>query len=74
MNKFKQLFSNTVIFALGNFLSKIVLLILMPLYTSALNTEQYGISELINNSIELILPIATLCITDAVFRFSIDAE
>ena len=44
----------------------------MPLYTSVLTTEQYGISELLNSTIEIVLPIATLCMIDALYRFSID--
>ncbi len=72
MNKFQQLFTNTIIFAIGNILTKLILFLLMPLYTTALTTEQYGIADLLTNSIELILPIMTLCISDAVFRFSID--
>lgn len=73
-NKFKYLLSNTVVFAIGNLLTKLIMLLLMPLYTSKLTAEQYGIAELLNNSIEVVLPIATLCIIDAVFRFSIDDD
>ena len=71
-SKFQLLFSNTIVFAIGSFLTKLIMLLLMPLYTSNLTTEQYGIAELLNNLIEVLLPIATLCIIDAVFRFSID--
>src|SRR5690554_3219226 len=72
--KFKTLLSNTVIFGLGNFLTKLILFFLMPLYTSRLTVEQYGVAELLNNSIEVVVPIITLCIIDAVFRFSIDDD
>ena len=72
--KFKILFSNTIIFAIGNLLVKLISFFLMPLYTSQLTTEQYGVSELINSSIEIVLPIATLCIIDALFRFAINED
>lgn len=72
--KFKMLLSNTFIFAVGNISVKFISFFLMPLYTSQLTAEQYGIAELLNNSIEIILPVATLCIIDAIFRFSIDED
>lgn len=72
MSKVKQLLSDTFIFAIGNVLSKMILFFLMPLYTTILTTEQYGIADIINNTVELAFPIITLSITEAVFRFSID--
>lgn len=71
-NKFKQLLSDTFVFAIGNILSKLILFFLMPLYTSALTTDEFGVAELLNNSVELALPIASICIYEAVFRFCID--
>ncbi len=73
-NKFKQLLSNTFVFAIGNILTKLILFFLMPLYTSAMTTKQFGIAELINNSVEFALPIVSLCIYDGVFRFAIDKD
>ncbi|NLK22333.1 MAG: oligosaccharide flippase family protein [Epulopiscium sp.] len=73
-NKYKTLLSNTVVFAIGNILVKLVSFFLMPLYTSQLTVEQYGIAELLNSSIQIILPVATLCVIDALFRFSIDED
>lgn len=73
-NKFRQLLSNTVIFAVGNILIKFIQLFLMSLYTSAMSTGEYGIAELLNNSVEFALPIISLCIYDAVFRFTLDKD
>lgn len=70
--KFKNLFSDIAIFAAGNVLSKLVLFFLMPIYTSAMTSSEYGTGELIYNSVELMLPVVTLCLYEAVFRFSID--
>ena len=71
-SKYKILASNTVIFAVGNILVKLISFFLMPLYTSILTTEQYGVAELLNNTIEIVLPLATLCVVEALYRFSID--
>jgi O-antigen/teichoic acid export membrane protein len=73
-SKVKQLVSDTFIFAIGNALTKLIMFILMPLYTSTLTTAEYGISDTLSTIIELIIPFATLCISDAVFRFSIDED
>lgn len=70
--KIRSLMSDTVIFAVGNMLSKLVLFLLMPFYTTILSASEYGISDTINNFVELLLPITTLCISEAVFRFLID--
>ncbi|MCP2033605.1 O-antigen/teichoic acid export membrane protein [Planomicrobium sp. HSC-17F08] len=74
MKKYKDLISNSLIFALGDFTSKIILFILLPLYTSYLSTEEYGTVDIIQTTISLILPIATLSIISSVFRFSIEKE
>ena len=47
-SKYKVLASNTIIFAIGNILVKLISFFLMPLYTSVLTTEQYGVAELLN--------------------------
>ncbi len=73
-NKYTTLLSNTAVFAVGNILVKVISFILMPLYTSVLTTEQYGVSELLNSTIEMILPLATFCIIEALYRFSIDED
>ena len=74
MNKYTILLSNTAIFAIGNILVKLISFLLMPLYTSTLTVDQYGVAELLNSGIEIVLPIGTLCIVDALYRFSIDED
>ncbi|MGT2647329.1 oligosaccharide flippase family protein [Streptococcus uberis] len=73
-SKYTLLLSNTVIFAIGNLLVKLLSFFLMPLYTTVLTTEQYGVAELLNSTVEIVLPIATLSIVEALYRFSIDKE
>lgn len=73
-SKFRTLGANTIIFAIGNVFSKLILFFLMPLYTSAMSPTEYGFAELMNNGIDLLMPLATLCLYEAVFRFSIDVS
>lgn len=64
--------SDTVLFTISNFASKALVFLLLPLYTNILSTEEYAIADLITTTINLILPILTLSITEAVLRFSFD--
>ncbi len=72
MDKYKRLVSNTAIFALGTFSSKLLTFFLTRLYTAVLEQSQYGITDLIQQSGNLLLPLVTLGITNAVVRFGLD--
>lgn len=71
-NKYRALFSNMAIFALSNVLSKIILALLLPLYTHVLTVSEYGVAELVTTIGQLLIPLCSLSIQDAVFRFSMD--
>ena len=73
-SKYKTLAGDTVIFGIGNFLMKLIQLVLMPVLTVALTADQYGAAELLNSVTELVYPIVCLCIHDALFRFAITGE
>lgn len=68
----KYLIKNTSILALSNFSSKILVFLLVPIYTSVLTTEEYGTYDLIMSTIQLVMPILSLNISDAVLRFMLD--
>lgn len=72
MNKYKELMSNSALFAVGEFTVKLVQFFLMPLVTGVLTTAQYGRAESIVSLAELVVPIVTLDLTEAVLRFSIE--
>lgn len=76
MNKGKErglyLIKNTGILTLSNFSSKILIFLLVPLYTSVLTTAEYGAYDLAVSTATLMYPILTLNIIDAVMRFSMD--
>lgn len=71
---YKTLFSNTILFAIGSFGSKLIIFFLVPLYTNVLTTSQYGITELVTTSANLLIPFITLSINDAILRFSLDKQ
>ena len=68
-SKLLYLAKNVGILAVSNFASKILIFLLVPLYTSVLSTEEYGTYDLVVTSVQLIFPIITLNIIDAVMRF-----
>lgn len=72
--KYKMLFSDTIAFTISSFASKILVFLLIPLYTSVLSTEQYGIADLITNTVNVIYPIMTLSIMEATLRFAFDEK
>lgn len=72
MDKYKRLLSNTMIFAIGTFSSKLLTFFLTRLYTAVLAQAEYGITDLIQQSGNLLLPLITLGITNAVVRFGLD--
>lgn len=69
MSEYKNLLKNTGIFAIANFSSKILVFLLVPLYTRTLTTYQYGFYDLTYSTVQLFLPILTLNISEATMRY-----
>ena len=74
MNKYKRLINNSIIFAIGNLGSKLIGLLLVPLYTYYLSKEEFGTADLITTSVMMLLPLISLSLFEAVFRFSMDKK
>ena len=74
MSREKQLAKNTLIISFGTFLPKLISLITLPLITGYLTKEEYGQYDLITTLVFLVLPIATIQIQSAAFRFLIDCR
>ena len=72
MSREAKLVKNTLVLSIGTFLPKFAAFITVPVLTACLSKEQYGIYDLITILVSLILPVATLQIHTAGFRFLID--
>lgn len=72
MDKYKKLASNTIIFAIGTFSSKILSFLLMPYVTRMMSTTDYGSADLIQQTVNVLIPIVTLQVNSAALRFSLD--
>lgn len=71
-NKYKYLAKNTLLFLIASFIPKILSFIMVPLYTRCLSTSDYGTADLLTNTAQLLMPLLTLQIQDAVLRFAMD--
>ena len=71
-NKGKELVKNTAIISFGKMCTQLVSFLLMPFYTAVLSTQEYGIVDLIVTYGQLFLPVFTLQLEQALFRFLID--
>ncbi len=71
--RYKRLLSNTLIFAVGTFLSKAIVFLMSGFYTSVLTTGESDAVALIQQVGNFIMPIAAIGVYDALMRFTIDA-
>ena len=74
MNKEKELVKNTFIILLGKLCTQFVSFLLVPFYTFVLDTHEYGLVDLIITYIGLVVPILTIQLEMAMFRFLIDCR
>ncbi len=67
-NKYTKLFSNTIIFTVGKFVSKLIVIFMLPFYTSYLTSAEYSTADLITNLCNLLIPMACLGVSEGIFR------
>ncbi|MBR6242448.1 MAG: polysaccharide biosynthesis C-terminal domain-containing protein [Ruminococcus sp.] len=74
MNKYKKLAFNTMIFAIGTFGSKILVLLLTRLYTAHISPANNYTRELLETMALFLWPIFTFALTEAVIRYGLDKK
>lgn len=75
MNPYQKLLSNTVLFGISTFGSRFLNFLLTPFYTRILSSAEYGIIDLLIQTGNLLIPIASVSIANAVIRYGLeDAE
>lgn len=73
-SKYVKLVKNTAIFAVGNFSTKILSFLIVPMYTYVLTTEEYGKIDLFITTISFLIPILTIQIQEALIRYLLGKE
>lgn len=74
MDRNKSFIKNTLILFVGKFTSQFMSLLLIPLFTHFLTTSDYGTIDLLQTFISLFIPVLSLRIDSAVFRYLIDCR
>lgn len=64
-----KLLESTAIYMAGSMLSKLLNLVILPFISIRLTSEQYGIFDLIQTITSLVIPVFTLQVIEAAFRF-----
>lgn len=72
--KYSYLSNNVKLFTISSFGQKILSFLLVPLYTSYLNTQEYGIIDLVATTINIIIPIFSLNIAEGIMRFTLEEK
>ena len=71
--KYQKLASNTLLFAISNFSSKLLSLFLQPYITHAMGgVEDVGITKLVTNIGALLIPMVSMGVSFAIIRFGLD--
>ncbi len=74
MNKSSVLLKNTLIYTIGNLGAKILSFLLVPLYSFFLIKSELGYYDLMLTSVSLLVPFVTVQISDATYRWLLDAK
>ena len=72
MSKNKELVKNTLILTIGKLCTQFVSFLLLPLYTSILNTNDFGIVDLFTTYVSLLMPLVCFQLDQGLFRFILE--
>lgn len=72
--KYQYLFENMALFTVSNFVSKILVMLLVPFYTNVLTTSEYGTADVMQATLLLLVPLLSVNIGEAALRFGLEAE
>ena len=78
MEEYKKFLNNANILLISKSIMKLVAFLMIPIYTRYLTKEEYGniitlsAHFIIEYTVNLIIPLFTLGISEAVFRFTVD--
>ena len=56
-SSYMKLLSNTIVFAIGSFSSKVLVLLLIPIYTNYLTTSELGTTDVLTQIANWLMPI-----------------
>lgn len=74
MKQRNSLAKNTILYMLGNFGSKILNFILVPLYTYYISTGDMGTYDIYYTTATLLMPLVSFSISEAAYRWLVDSK
>ena len=74
MSKEKELAINTIILTIGKLCTQFISFLLLPLYTALLSPSEYGIFDLLNTYVTLLVPLFSLQFENGLFRFMLECR
>jgi O-antigen/teichoic acid export membrane protein len=72
LDKYKKLAANTVIVGIGSFSSKLLVFLMVPITTRLLSTSEFGSADLAVQAANVLYPIVSFGIANAIMRFGLD--
>tara|TARA_B110001452_G_scaffold59365_1_gene46105 strand:+ start:523 stop:1920 length:1398 start_codon:yes stop_codon:yes gene_type:complete len=69
-----KLINSTIIYSIGNFSSKLLIFLLLPLYTLYLSKEEFGVYDILLTTIYLLIPILSFQISQSLYRWIIYSD
>lgn len=69
MGKYVYLLKNISFLTISNIATKLLAFILIPIYSRYLSTAEYGIVDIIQNLINIMFPILTICMSQSIIIF-----
>lgn len=73
-SKYRVFLTDIILFGLGTIGSKLIMFLLLPLYTKELTSEQYGVADLVFSVSELVRPFISLAIYNGLQRFGLSKD
>ena len=74
MSRERDIAKNSFIFTAGRIAAQFIAFLLLPLYSALLTPEDYGIADLLNTTVFLIIPFIGVQLDTALFRFTVDSR
>ena len=71
-SKVHYLFSNMALFTVSNFVSKLLVFLLVPFYTNVLTEAEYGVADVMQVSLLLLVPLLSVNAGEAALRYGIE--
>ena len=70
--KTAYLFKNMALFSISSFVSKLLVFLLIPFYTSVLTESEYGIADVMQSSLLLLVPLLSVNAGESALRYGLE--